>query len=139
MTGGHGHVYFDSPGVATVSWDEHLQAVVVEWIGAATSAEFHGVLDAEVRALQIHGAARLLADCRRQREIDPADLERGDREWVPRAAAAGLKRFAVVLPSRRLAAIDLEDRLANVPHGMFEVGYFNTIEQATRWLAQPMA
>lgn len=129
-------VYFSAAGVATVSWDELTETVLVEWEGWANSAEFSALLDAEVRALRDHHGSRLLADCRRQRVLSPADQDRADRVWLPRALAAGLKRFAIVLPVSALAAINLRDRLGKVPSDSLEVAYFGTVQDARDWLRQ---
>ncbi len=127
--------YFAMPGVATVRWDEPSKTVVVEWDGWANSAEFKGLLDAEVKALHDHAGSRLLADCRRQRVLNPADQERADREWVPRALEAGLKRFAIVLPVSDMAASHLQERLGKVPKTAMQIAYFGSVEEARAWLA----
>ncbi len=127
-------VYFNAPGVATVRWDEPTETVLVEWEGWADSAEFSALLDAEVRALQDHHGSRLLADCRRQRVLKPADQDRADRVWLPRVLAAGLKRFAIVLPVSALAAMNLRDRLGKVSNDPLEVGFFGTVADARQWL-----
>src|SRR2546429_8779464 len=75
--------YFSVPGVAIVRWDEPTATVVGEWDGWANTAEFAALLAAEVKALKDHGGSRLLADCRRQRVLNPADQERADQEWTP--------------------------------------------------------
>ena len=111
-------VYFNAPGTASVSWDPNGKLVFVEWEGWADSAEFAALLDAEIRALGEHRGSRLLADCRRQRVLNPDDQDRADKEWVPRAPAAGLKRFAIVLPTSVLAAMNVQDRLGKVPSAM---------------------
>ena len=128
-------VYYSVPGVATVSWDGEHGTVFVEWDGWANSAEFSALLDAEVRALQDHGGSCLLADCRRQRVLNPADQERADREWTPRAIMAGLKRFAIVLPESDMAAGHLQERLGKVPRSAMQIGYFGSVEEAREWLA----
>ncbi|HET7420866.1 MAG TPA: hypothetical protein VFL27_10840 [Candidatus Dormibacteraeota bacterium] len=128
-------VYFAVPGVATVRWDEAHQTVFVEWDGWANSAEFGALLDAEVRALEEHGGSCLLADCRRQRVLNPADQERADREWMPRAIMAGLKRFAIVLPESDMAAGHLKERLGKVPKTAMHIAYFASVEEAREWLA----
>jgi hypothetical protein len=128
--------YFNAAGVARVTWDGLTEIVMVEWEGWANSAEFSALLDAEVRALRDHKASRLLADCRRQRVLNPADQDRADRVWLPRALAAGLKRFAIVLPVSALAAINLSDRLGKVPRESLEVAYFGTVKDARDWLSQ---
>jgi hypothetical protein len=129
-------VYFDMPGAAVVTWDEKHQTVRVEWDGWANSVEFRMLLDAEIRALQEHAGTRLLIDCRRQRPLLPADLERADREWLPRAVASGLTRFAIVLPESDLAAMDLRNREANFQKSALQVQYFASPEEAAAWLAE---
>jgi hypothetical protein len=129
-------VYFNAPGTASVKWDATGAMVMVEWEGWANSAEFAAKLEAGVQALKDHGGSRWLADCRRQRVLSPADQDRADREWLPRALAGGLKQFAVVLPESGLAGMNIKDRLKGVPGTRLEVAYFATIEQAKEWLAR---
>lgn len=134
MKQGSDSVYYSVPGVATVRWDEPNATVLVEWDGWANTAEFKALLDAEVRALHDHQGSRLLADCRNQRVLNPADQERANREWAPAALAAGLRRFAVVLPVSDMAAGHLKERLSKVSD--LQVGYFGTVEEAREWLAR---
>jgi hypothetical protein len=129
-------VYFNIAGVASVRWDQGGQVVLVEWEGWADSTEFKELLDAEIRALQQHRGSRLLADCRQQKVISPADQHRANQEWLPRALAAGLKRFAVVLPKSGLAEMNLRDALGKVPETALQVAYFATLEEGKAWLAQ---
>lgn len=126
--------YFSIPGVATVKWVERAGFVLVEWEGWANGAEFGALLDAEVRGLKEHGCTRLLADCRLQRVLSRDDQERANRDWVPRAIEAGLKRFAVVLPVSDMAAGHIQERLSEVSGDGFEVAYFTTVEDAEQWL-----
>ena len=129
-------VYFKTPGVASVRWDPTARLVLVEWEGWADSAEFAALLDAEVRALSEHRASRLLADCKRQKVLRPEDQERADKEWLPRALAAGLKRFAIVLPTSVLAAMNLQDRLGRVPSTTIDIAYFDGVDEARAWLTR---
>src|SRR5256885_16181671 len=101
-------IYFSVPGVATVRWDGEHKTVFVEWDGWANTAEFTALLDAEVTALHEHQCSRLLADCRRQRILNPADQERADREGTPRAIEAGAKTFLIDPPPRERAAGPLQ-------------------------------
>lgn len=127
-------VYFTVPGIATVRWDEPHSTVFVQWDGWANTAEFKSLLDAEVKALRDHGGSRLLADCRRQRVLNLADQERANREWLPEVLAAGLKRFAIVLPESETAAGHLRERLGSVTE--MEVAYFASVEEARDWLGR---
>jgi len=127
-------VYFNAPGVASVRWDEDAQLVLVEWQGWANSTEFTALLNAEIDALRKHHGSRVLADCRRQKVLNPADQERANEEWLPRALAAGLKRFAVVVPTSVLAEVNIKNSLGMVPATTLEVAYFATPEEARDWL-----
>ena len=129
-------VYFNAPGSASVCWDPNGKLVLVEWEGWADSVEFAALLDAEVRALSEHRASRLLADCRRQKVLRPDDQERADKEWLPRALAAGLKRFAIVLPTSVLAAMNVQERLGKVPSETLETAYFEGVDEARAWLTR---
>src|ERR1700674_1479259 len=111
MTSAGGDVYFDAPGVASVKWDEASATVLVEWEGWASGAEFMALLDAGIKALEDHRGSRWLADCRRQKVLNPADQDRADRDWLPRVVTAGLKQFAIVLPTSVLATMNLQERL----------------------------
>jgi hypothetical protein len=128
-------VDFDIPGVASVRWDEDAQLVLVEWEGWANSAEFAALLDAEIQALEQHRSSRLLADCRRQKVLHPDDQDRANREWLPRALKAGLKRFAIVVPASVVAEMNIRDSLDKASGAALQVGYFATAEEARVWVA----
>jgi hypothetical protein len=130
------NVYFHAPGVASVRWEPSLQAVLETWEGWANADEFTSMLEAGVRALKENHGSRWLADCRLQRVLKSADQEAGNKKWVPRALAAGLKRFAVVLPVSGLAKANIQDHLSAAAASRMEVAYFATVEQAGRWLLE---
>jgi stage II sporulation SpoAA-like protein len=130
------NVYFDAPGVASVRWDEDGQLVLVEWRGWANSTEFSALLEAEIVALRKHKGSRMLADCRRQKGLSGSDQDRANNVWLPRALAAGLKRFAVVVPASGLAEANLKERLGKVRAGALEIAYFATPEEAREWLGR---
>jgi len=127
------NVYFAAPGVATVRWEPAGKLVLVEWEGWSNSEEFAALLAAEIRALTENHGSRLLADCRHQRVLSPADQAR-DKEWLPRAIAAGLRRFAIVLPTSGLATTNIRDRLGTAPGGALDIAYFSTVDEAKTWL-----
>jgi hypothetical protein len=134
-----GKVYFSAPGTASVRWDPELRAVVETWEGWADATEFIAMLDAGVRALAENHGSRWLADCRLQRVLKAADQRRGNQEWLPRALAAGLKRFAVVLPESGLAKFNIQLHLGAAAAAQMEVAYFATADEARRWVAQTPA
>ena len=129
-------VYFSTAGVASVRWDEDDQLVLVEWEGWANSREFAALLDAELRALEQHKGSRILADCRRQRVLNPADQEQANREWLPRALRIGLKRFGIVVPASVVADMNLRDSMEKASGAGLEVEYFATVEEARDWVVR---
>jgi hypothetical protein len=129
-------VYFSAPGVASVRWEADGELVLVSWEGWANSGEFAALLEAEIHALRHHQGSRLLADCRRQKVLNPADQERANQEWLPRALAVGLKRFAVVMPVSVVAELNIKASLEKVPATSLDVAYFGTVEEARTWLTR---
>lgn len=128
------NVYYAAPGVATVRWEPQGKLVLVVWEGWSNSKEFAALLAAELKALTENHGSLLLADCRRQRVLSPADQAR-DKEWLPHAIAAGLRRFAIVLPTSGLATTNIRDRLGTAPGGILDIAYFDTVDDARTWLA----
>jgi len=127
------NIFYAAPGVATVRWEPQGKLVLVEWEGWSNSKEFAALLAAELQALTENHGSLLLADCRRQRVLSPADQAR-DKEWLPRAIAAGLRRFAIVLPTSGLATTNIKDRLGTAPGGTLAISYFDTVDEARTWL-----
>lgn len=127
-------VYFAAPGVASVRWEPDGEMVLVEWEGWSDSDEFSALLAAEIRALTENRGSRILADCRRQKVLSPGD-QIADTQWLPRALAAGLKRFAIVLPTSGLAAQNIRARLRAIPMTTLEIAYFDGVDEARAWLA----
>lgn len=130
-------VYFHVPGVASVRWDTSIHAVVETWEGWADADEFRAILEAGVQAMSENRGSNWLADCRLQRVLKAADQEAGNRRWLPRALAAGLKRFAVVLPASGLAKANIQDYLQAAASEQLDMAYFATLEEARQWLVQP--
>ena len=129
-----GDVFYDRPGVAVVTWDQESHAVYIDWRSWADPDEFELLLEAGIRALAEHHGSRCLADCRNMKAINPADQELIDRNWFPRAHAAGLRRMALVVPYTGLTRIHIEDMLGQLPGSELQVAYFGTVEDATAWL-----
>ncbi|HLZ95874.1 MAG TPA: STAS/SEC14 domain-containing protein [Candidatus Dormibacteraeota bacterium] len=125
---------FDIPGVVSLDWDTGSRSVFVVWKGGGTGADFYALLEAELRALRARSAQHLLADLRRQPPLDAEAQDFGDHEWLPRALAAGLKRFAIVVPDNRDAAVNVEDRLGSTARDQLEVGFFHSVDAAREWL-----
>jgi stage II sporulation SpoAA-like protein len=133
---GGDRVYFNRPGVALVTWNPDLRAACLEAQGWATTAEAQAVLDAVIRALRAHHGSRWLIDGRKMKVIKQADQDWIKENWLPRAAAAGLRLAALVMPESGLAMMNIDD-VARVSENGIDVRYFSTVEEAAAWLTEP--
>jgi hypothetical protein len=132
---GGDHVYFNRPGVALVTWNPDLRAVCLESQGLHTS-ESQAVLDAIIRALRAHHGSRWLLDGRKMRVVKQADQEWITKNWLPRAASAGLRLAAIVMPTSAVAMTNIDDA-ARVSENGIDVRFFSTVEKAAAWLTSP--
>jgi SpoIIAA-like len=131
------HIFYDRPGVATVSWDPTWMAVHTEWHGYADPTEFADVLEAGLLAIREHRCSNGLVDGRNQKVIPQPVQDWIDQDWFPRALAAGLRRLALVIPNSGLARMNIEDVLHRVPGTRLDIAYFATLEEAVAWITRP--
>jgi hypothetical protein len=124
---GGDRVYFNRPGVALVTWNPDLRAVCLESQGLHTS-ESQDVLDAIIRALRAHHGSRWLLDGRKMKVIKQADQDWITRNWLPRAAAAGLRLAAIVTPISAVAMTNIDD-VARVSENGIDVRFVSTVEK----------
>ena len=133
-TGQKDEVFFNHPGVVVVKWDSTLQAVCTEWQGWADQTEFVDSLEAGLVAIRKHHAPRGLVDSLNQKALPQSDQDWVNRDWFPRALAAGLRKLAVVIPESALAMMSIEDVLSRVRGTLLHVEYFATVAEARTWL-----
>jgi len=130
-------VFFNRPGVATVKWDQTIQAVSTEWQGGADRADVLAVFDAILRALKKHHASRGLIDTLRQKALSQKDQDWVLQVWFPQALAAGLRRWAIVMPESTLAMLSAEDVSSGVRGTMLDGALFPSVAEARKWLTRP--
>ena len=126
-------IYLNVPGVALVTWNQDLKAACVEMQGWASTTEAQVTLDAIIRALKAHHGSRWLLDARKMKVLKQSDQDWISQNWLPRAAAAGLKLAAVVLPVSMVAMTNVED-VARVSENGIDTRFFSTVEEAGEWL-----
>jgi hypothetical protein len=64
----------------------------------------------------------------------PEDLKWADDVWYPRVVKAGFRHWAIVTPSRGVAAMQMRDLQARRRKQGIEVEFFETAEAALAWL-----
>lgn len=126
-------IYLNVPGVALVTWNEGLKAASLEMQGWASSTEAQLTLDAIIRALKEHHGSRWLLDARKMKVLKQSDQDWMTQNWLPRAAAAGMRLAAVVVPRSMVAMTNVED-VAKVAENGIDTRFFSTVEEASEWL-----
>lgn len=96
---------------------------------------FRELLLTGLRVLKETGADRWLSDDRANAILPAEDSDWSDHYWFPRVVKAGWKYWALVLPEKRLAQINMERLTANVAAGGVVVRFFSKPEDARDWLA----
>jgi hypothetical protein len=126
-------VYLDTPRVR-LHWDSEARWVYIGYGEWPTPEEVKTGIDACLDALREHRATRCLSDSRKRRVMKPEAQQTLIDDWLPRAAALGLKRLAIVLPESQVALSTVESLLpAYRTH--LETESFATIEEAAAWLS----
>jgi hypothetical protein len=100
--------------------------------GWADLFELAAMLEAGLQALTEHRGSLWLADAHKMQVINQPDQDWIVREFFPRALAAGLRRFALVIPNER-ATTAVDQFLVSLP-AKFEAACFATEDEARSWL-----
>ncbi len=128
-------IYSDQP-CASVHWKDEDRIVWVEWKKTPDSVSFRSTLDAGIELITQKQGQRWLADCLKMGPVAIEDTRWANEDWASRAALAGVKRLAFVMPQRVSAAISVKG-FANEGGEKLNSRYFNDFEEARRWLLEP--
>lgn len=127
-------VYSDEPWLS-ISWDADHLCICAEWKGFANSAQFRASTMQILKAIRARHAHTLISDNRRL-ELVTSENQLWIRDtWTPAAVAAGLRRIAVVLAPRGLGRFASEQILFEIRHTSFVTRTFDTVAEATEWVA----
>jgi len=126
--------YLDTPYVC-VRWIGGGPWVLVEWKAWANSSEFRAAHETVLIALRENHASRNLIDATASKVVSNDDQKWLIETWIPRAAAAGRRWTAVVMPKSALARTISENIDKRPRPNLTKVEYFDTVEEATAWLS----
>jgi hypothetical protein len=129
-----GKIYLDAPYVL-ISWDAETQAVYVKWRAWANSAEYRAAHEVVILALHENQGSRNLIDSSDGRVVSGEDQKWLVDDWMPRAAAAGRRWTAIVLPTSPLGRTIAENIDKQSPSPLSTVQYFETVGDAAVWLS----
>jgi hypothetical protein len=98
--------------------------------------EFRTVLDEGAAALLKYGACKWLSDDRNNSALSPEDTEWSKTNWFPRAAAAGWKFWALVVPSDLMARMNLKVFVDTYYELGLRTMVFTDPDKAMEWLVK---
>jgi hypothetical protein len=130
-----GGVFGDEPWLS-IERDRDGRCIYAAWKGFANSAEFRSSCLRIVEAIRLQNVPALVSDNRRFEGVANADQLWIRDTWTPMAAAAGLRRIAVVVAHHGLGKIATEEILSKLGTSTFATRTFTTVSEATEWAAQ---
>lgn len=115
--------------------DTDSKLVNVTWNGTCSSEEYRASMEHALEYAQAYDLDGWISNTKRGYAVDPSDSEWVSKEFIPKALSQ-IKRVAIVVADdvfRKLEVESLENRLkATVQH----VAYFDSEEEAQKWIAQ---
>jgi hypothetical protein len=126
--------YLDAPYVC-IRWVGAGPWVLVEWKAWANSSEYRAAHETVITALRENHTSRNLIDATHARVVSDDDQHWLMEHWLPRAAAAGRRWTAVVMPKSALARTISENIDKRARPNLTEVRYFDTVDEAAAWLS----
>lgn len=129
-------LYFDKPWMS-IRFDGSLQAIHMEWKRYAEGEEFRSGFNVGLELLKQTRVSRWLGDCRLLGPMTQADQQWINQDWHPRAAAAGMRWVALVLPKAAVARLGLTYIIKRVEQSELAINNFTDIESARAWLRSP--
>lgn len=126
-------LYYQSPRFR-VFWDQTIPAVVGGGEGFVDGEELRTGMDKGIELLAKKRASKWLAEMSQRRVHAEKDQRWIVEDWTPRAAAAGLRYTAFVLPASVVATMSLKRMNQVVAERTLEIRYFDDLGEARRWL-----
>src|SRR5258706_13023955 len=127
-----GKVYLDTQYIH-ISWDADGPWVLVKWKAWANSAEYREAQEIVIRALRENHGSRNLIDSTDRKVFSEADQKWLLENWMPRAAAAGRRWTAIVLPKSALGRTIAENPGKHPQSNRLNVRPFPTLPDAAAW------
>ncbi len=123
----------ENPYVSLV-YDDTNHIVYHTVLQPVTGEPLRQILNAGVELLKKHKSSKWLSDDRKNGPLSEDDVRYGSQDWGPRAAAAGWKYWALVVPES-LAGRDVMSDLINTYFEMgVRVAIFSKLDEAKAWL-----
>ncbi|WP_066837005.1 hypothetical protein [Rufibacter ruber] len=115
--------------------DREIQAVAAVFNGFLKHQEFKAIAERSLLLVQESGYRKILVDTSQAKVIQLKSQHWIDREWFPRAEAAGVTHLAFLTPEDFFGKMSIEatNKLAQ-QKSRIVIAYFTAAEDARRWL-----
>lgn len=118
-----------------ISFDPSISTVVMQWKSFAKSEDFRTGLNEGLELLKSKGTSKWLADLRDLGTVAQVDQEWSNNDWYPRAIGGGIRKMAIVMPKSVISSMSVKNILTKVEGVNIETNYFDTVEEAKKWMA----
>lgn len=119
-----------------LSFDAASGALVVDWKGYATSAQFRSVSEKILVAVAVKDVRLLLNDTSEMVLIGATDQEWVVNDFMPRLAAAGIRACALVSSKHYFNRVAVATIMREVDARLMQVEFFENRAAAAEWLAK---
>jgi hypothetical protein len=102
--------------------------------GYLAQGGFRKLLTASAELLENYRATKYVSDDRSNVVVGPEDIKWADENWYPRVAKAGLKHWALVMPSTVVGTMQAKSVLEHRRRQGLDVEGFDRVEDAIAWL-----
>jgi hypothetical protein len=117
-----------------IFFDDDINAVVMEWDGYATSAQFKEGTELMLNTLIQHNAFKVLADIKDMILIGYEDQKWLETHFLPRAIQFGFKAIAIIRPDSYFNKMAVETISYKVDAEKLTINFFDNTEEAREWL-----
>jgi hypothetical protein len=117
-----------------IFFDTDLNAVVMEWNGYATTAQFREGTELMLNTLIQHKCSKVLADIEDMTIIAQEDQQWLQDNFLPRAIKFGFKVIAITTPTSYFNKVAVESVSYKIDKEKLTINFFDNVEKATQWL-----
>ena len=131
-----GYLLYDFEGSGGLYWDNEIRCVTLVASKGTAGEEFRYRLDMLLKHVIEKKCDKILAELDSLAKVEPEDLLWTEKQWLPRAAAAGVKAIAVVLPQSLSGHLALDQLTASADEDNlgYVRGFFSNTNSAKEWL-----
>lgn len=116
--------------------DPELQAIVMEWNGYATSAQFREGTETMLKFLVRHRVSKVLGDVHNMVLIGMEDQKWLETDFLPRAIAQGFQAIAMIRPRHYFNKVAVESVSYKIDSDKLRIQFFDDREKASQWLRE---